>query len=242
MKHTYFIEGADNVGKTTCIEMLKNNFIQDIKCNQITFTKYPSKTIIPKINELISLQKEIKLDSDEAETQYNKLNFLIMSLFLYDMQESFRTTESETVNICDRGWLSTYLYNFRPAYIKTRKFLCTDEPIMLQVFIQNYLNLIASKNKSDNHVIILNNNSNQQLNIDETETIAYKKIFDKDTNLQSSVNYAISEIIKMIDNGSYDIVNNFHYINIYDENKNRKPAEVLCKEIISIVNKEENNV
>ena len=241
MKHTYFIEGADNVGKTTCIEMLKNNFIQDIKCSQVTFAKYPSETIIPKVNELISQQKEIKLDSDESETQYNKLNFLIMLLFLYDMQESFKTSESETINICDRGWLSTYLYNFRPAYINSKKYLSKNESMMLSIFIQTYLNSLC-KIKSDIHTIILNNNLNQQLNIDETETIAYKKIFDNDTNIQSSVNYAISEIIKMIDNGSYDIVNNFHYINIYDENKNRKPAEVLCKEIISIVNKEENNV
>lgn len=237
MKHTYFIEGADNVGKTTCIEMLKNNFTQDIKCNQITFTKYPSKTIIPKVNELISLQKEIKLNSDDSESKYNKLTFLIILLFLYDMKESFQTTEIESINICDRGWLSTYLYNFRPVYIKTKKYLCKYEPMMLQIFTQTYLNLI-DKNKSDSHIIILNNNLNQQLNIDKSETVEYKKMFDEDKNLQSSVNYAISEIIKMIDNRS-NIVNNFHYINIYDENKNRKPAEVLCKEIISIINKEE---
>lgn len=241
MKHTYFIEGADNVGKTTCIEILKTNFIQDINCNQITFTKYPSKTIIPKVNELINLQKEIKLDSDDSKRQYNKLTFLIISLFLYDMKESFQTTKYESINICDRGWLSTYLYNFRPMHINSKKYLSKNESMMLSIFIQTYLNSLC-KIESDIHTIILNNNLNQQLNIDETETVEYKKMFDKDTNLQSSVNYAISEIINMIDNGSYDVVNNFHYINIYDENKNRKPAEVLCKEIISIVNKEENNV
>lgn len=241
MKHTYFIEAADNVGKTTCIEMLKNNFISDIECNQITFTKYPSKTIIPKVNELICLQKEIKLDSDDSERKYNKITFLLILLFLNDMKESFQTTKDKSINICDRGWLSTYLYNFRPTYINSKKYLSKYESIMLSIFIQTYLNSLC-KIESDIHTIILNNNLNQQLNINETETIEYKKIFDKDKNLQSSVNYAISEIIKMIDSGLYDIVNNFHYINIYDENKNRKPAEALCKEIISIINKEENNV
>lgn len=233
MKHVYFIEGADNVGKSTCVQRLEE-MTSDIKSNVINFHSYPNKDTTRIVNEIIMKNKPLTQKDLDA----------VIYTFLANMANDgiFKNTEQyKSVYICDRGWLSTFIYNYLPYQDADSKDRIKDS---LNRFRANYL-YKWFKIESNVHIIILNNNHREiKLPINEYETVEYKKMFDKNIYLQDKVNTALSTFVSLIDDDSYrhrlKEFKNFHYINIYNEDKNRKSTDDLCKEIISIINKEEN--
>lgn len=259
-KHVYFIEGGDNVGKTTTIHYLKQNkYIESIKFNRVIFSKYPTNDVTNTINTLNTLYKknetrhknqEIK-DSDYIITKKTVLESLINTM-MYNMMSSFDTlyndeqvmTHSDDVlEICDRGFLSTYLYQYRDMPGLMQKLISNIDAELehLKEFINKYL----PPTMNDINVIILNNNANPLLaNIimDDTETIEYKKDFDNNIELQTRINNSLNNIVGLIQHDKiYDLLPiKFYYINIFDETGSiRKSPDEICEEIKSIINKEE---
>ena len=101
---------------------------------------------------------------------------------IHDMISSFdnlyndkwaMTYPNDVLEICDRGFLSTYLYQYRDIPGVQKLILNIDTELEhLKVFINKYL----PPTTNDINVIILNNNANPLLaNIimDDTETIEY---------------------------------------------------------------------
>lgn len=259
-KHVFYIEGGDNVGKTTTINQFKeSSIIDNLKYNRISFSKYPTSKATDKMNLYMKQMKEL-------ECQYNtksinrymylqdkkKLLDIIMKYMIDDMEYSFSNNSdslyhenypSDICNICDRGPLSTYLYQYK-SRPDIPKFIFENNEIgYLKDFFSRY---VLSKNSENTmSIIILNNNANPLLSdiiIDESEVIEYKKQYDHDVILQSRINSTINNIVAMIDNG---IINQlqpikFYYINIFDDTGNiRKSSYDICKEILSIINMEE---
>lgn len=258
-KHVFFIEGGDNVGKTTTINTFKNTaYVERLKYNRICFSKYPTFKATDNINELnrmLNFNESKYLSSEIDRCEYIKIKKDIthntIKFMLHDMVYSFNPETDEyllkypddIVNICDRGFLSTYLYQYKNNMPGVPKF-CLDyeeEHKYLKNFIRKYM----PETENDLNVIILNNNANPLLaNIimGEEETIEYKKQFDNDLELQSRINSSLNNIVGLIeDNKLSDLLPiKFYYINIFDDTGSiRKSPDDICKEIISIINKED---
>ena len=259
-RHVYFIEGGDNVGKTTTIQNLKQNkYIESIKFNRIRFSKYPTSDATNTINKLNTLYKENETryknqevkDSEYIRTKRSVLESLINTM-ICDMISSFDTLYNDkwamaypddVLEICDRGFLSTYLYQYRDMPGLMQKLISNIDAELeyLKAFINRYL----PPTMNDINVIILNNNANPLLAdiiMDDTETIEYKKDFDNNIELQTRINNSLNNIVGLIQHDKvYDLLPiKFYYINIFDETGSiRKSPDEICEEIKAIINKEE---
>jgi thymidylate kinase len=259
-RHVYFIEGGDNVGKTTTIQTFKQNkYIESIRFNRVRFSKYPTSDATNTINRLNTLYKENEArhknkevkDSEYVRTKKSILESLINTM-ICDMISSFDTLYNDkwamacpddVLEICDRGFLSTYLYQYRDMPGLMQKLISNIDAELehLKAFINKYL----PPTMNDINVIILNNNANPLLAdiiMDDTETIEYKKDFDNNIELQTRINNSLNNIVRLIQQDKvYDLLPiKFYYINIFDETGSiRKTPDEICKEIRAIINKEE---
>ena len=259
-RHVYFIEGGDNVGKTTTIQNFKQNkYIESIRFSRVRFSKYPTSDATNTINRLNTLYKENEArhknkevkDSEYIRTKRSILESLINTM-ICDMISSFDTLYNDkwamacpddVLEICDRGFLSTYLYQYRDMPGLMQKLISNIDAELehLKTFINKYL----PPTMNDINVIILNNNANPLLaNIimDDTETIEYKKDFDNNIELQTRINNSLNNIVRLIQQDKvYDLLPiKFYYINIFDETGSiRKSPDEICEEIKAIINKEE---
>lgn len=257
-KHVYFIEGGDNVGKTTTIHTIKMiQFIESLKYTRITFSKYPTFSITEDINSLNRKYREYKeqyenkdLSKEEYDTKKSIVLNDLMSLMIRDMIDSFDGLYREAkyipgmnrlgdvLNISDRGFLSTYLYQYRALPRLCNETLTEDDELKeLKNFIEEYL----PKTVNDINVIILNNNAKSGISsimIDETETIEYKKNYDHDVELQTRINNSLNNIVALIKKGRLDSLPfKFYYIDIFDKDGLvRKTSEEVCSEIVHIIN------
>lgn len=260
-KHVYFIEGGDNVGKTTTINNFKNTpFIESLKYNRIMFSKYPTPNATEtindfnrKINNLEELRKSqgkfgltLPRYVEQKQIWYDDfikfmINDMMPAFTREDLDQYHIKCPDDVLSICDRGFLSTYLYQYR-NYPGVSKILFEDEELE---HLERFIELFVPESDNDINVIILHNNANPMLSniiIGEEETIEYKKQFDNDVDLQRRINSSLNNIVGLIENNK---LNNlfpikFYYINIFDETGSiRKSSDEICKELVDIINKED---
>ena len=262
---TFFIEGGDNIGKTTTIKEINRILSSDKSIKEIIttvyrdleFYKYPSSEMTEFMNTYTKLSNIIKQKFDYDITNTTQLTELAMRCIIKDMKDVLTTTYGDKINICDRGVLSTYLYQFL-SYAKLKYDInntnTQNETILLKLFVNEVLNKVVPiehRFNTDINVIILYNNSDNKLNIDESETIEYKKNFDHNQTLQDTINRSLNNIVSNITESEtiklkpfkiYDIT--FHRVNIYEYIKNmdspkyipvRKTDSQLADEIIKII-------
>lgn len=269
---TFFIEGGDNVGKTTTIKEINRILSSDKSIKEIIttayrdleFYKYPSSEMTKFMNAYMKLLNIVNTEMTRLVSE--SFNFgdtsiqlieLAMHYLIRDMETTLSSPYSSKINICDRGVLSTYLYQFL-SYAKLKYDInntnTQNETILLKLFVNEVLNKvipIAHRFNTDINVIILYNNSDSKLNIDESETIEYKKNFDHNQTLQDNINRSLnnivfniteSETIKLKPFKIYDIT--FYRVNIYKYIKKadtsryipvRKTDSQLADEIIKII-------
>ena len=269
---TFFIEGGDNVGKTTTIKEINRILSSDKSIKEIIttayrdleFYKYPSSEMTKFMDAYMKLLNIVNTEMTRLVSQsYNfgdtsiQLIELAMHYLIRDMETTLSSPYSSKINICDRGVLSTYLYQFL-SYAKLKYDInntnTQNETILLKLFVNEVLNKavpIEHRFNTDINVIILYNNSDSKLNIDESETIEYKKNFDHNQTLQDNINRSLnniifniteSETIKLKPFKIYDIT--FYRVNIYKYIKEantsryipvRKIDSQLADEIIKII-------
>lgn len=269
---TFFIEGGDNVGKTTTIKEINRILSSDKSIKEIIataykdleFYKYPSSEMTKFMDAYMKLLNIVNTEMTRLVSE--SFNFgdtsiqlieLAMHYLIRDMETTLSSSYSSKINICDRGVLSTYLYQFL-SYAKLKYDInntnTQNETILLKLFVNEILNKvipISHRFNTDINVIILYNNSDSKLNIDESETIEYKKNFDHDQTLQDNINRSLNNIVSSITESEtiklkpfkiYDIT--FHRVNIYKYMKEadtsryipvRKTGSQLADEIIKII-------
>lgn len=269
---TFFIEGGDNVGKTTTIKEINRILSSDKSIKEIIttayrdleFYKYPSSEMTKFMDAYMKLLNIVNTEMTRLVSE--SFNFgntsiqlieLAMHYLIRDMETTLSSPYSSKINICDRGVLSTYLYQFL-SYAKLKYDInntnTQNETILLKLFINEVLNKIVPiehRFNTDINVIILYNNSDSKLNIDESETIEYKKNFDHNQTLQDNINRSLnnivfniteSETIKLKPFKIYDIT--FYRVNIFKYIKEantpryvpiRKTDSQLADEIIKII-------
>lgn len=249
MKHVFYIEGGDNVGKSTTISKLKETgYIDQIAYPKVQFNKYPTPALTDKINEIVqamsNLDKAYAIDDTiDYMSLKNQLISETIGYMISDMHDSFNPEHSlqflskeNICYICDRGPLSTYLYQYRgmDGLDTLDTMPVTNEKHLLEQFIKAYI----PNSPNELNVIILNNNATLgSIRIDTSETISYKKAYDSDVKLQTRINNSLNNIVSMIQNNQLNTHMNFFYINIFDENGMRKSASDVCKEVIQIINR-----
>lgn len=137
-----FIEGPDNVGKSTLIDHIKA-VSTGLKYGDIGYVKFPSERIIPDINYIVDEISNII--SNRKQTQYlydyavRMVNVFIED-FVRTMIMMIEKGEYKYI-ICDRGFISTFIYNILPIYLETNSsgnnyqhFLQLDPSILMQYF------------------------------------------------------------------------------------------------------------
>jgi thymidylate kinase len=269
---TFFIEGGDNVGKTTTIKEINRILSSDKSIKEIIttayrdleFYKYPSSEMTKFMDAYMKLLNIVNTEMTRLVSE--SFNFgntsiqlieLAMHYLIRDMETTLSSPYSSKINICDRGVLSTYLYQFL-SYAKLKYDInntnTQNETILLKLFVNEVLNKVVPiehRFNTDINVIILYNNSDSKLNIDESETIEYKKNFDHNQILQDNINRSLnniifditeSETIKLKPFKIYDIT--FYRVNIFKYIKEantpryvpiRKTDSQLADEIIKII-------
>lgn len=269
---TFFIEGGDNVGKTTTIKEINRILSSDKSIKEIIttayrdleFYKYPSSEMTKFMDAYMKLLNIVNTEMTRLVSE--SFNFgntsiqlieLAMHYLIRDMETTLSSPYSSKINICDRGVLSTYLYQFL-SYAKLKYDInntnTQNETILLKLFVNEVLNKVVPiehRFNTDINVIILYNNSDNKLNIDESETIEYKKNFDHNQTLQDNINRSLNNIVANITESEtiklkpfkiYDIT--FHRVNIYEYIKEadtsryipvRKIDSQLADEIIKII-------
>mgnify|MGYP000505046968 CR=1 FL=1 len=269
---TFFIEGGDNVGKTTTIKEINRILSSDKSIKEIIttayrdleFYKYPSSEMTKFMDAYMKLLNIVNTEMTRLVSE--SFNFgntsiqlieLAMHYLIRDMETTLSSPYSSKINICDRGVLSTYLYQFL-SYAKLKYDInntnTQNETILLKLFVNEVLNKVVPiehRFNTDINVIILYNNSDSKLNIDESETIEYKKNFDHNQTLQDNINRSLnniifditeSETIKLKPFKIYDIT--FYRVNIFKYIKEantpryvpiRKTDSQLADEIIKII-------
>lgn len=269
---TFFIEGGDNVGKTTTIKEINRILSSDKSIKEIIttaykdleFYKYPSSEMTKFMDAYMKLlnivnTKMTRLVNESFNFGNTSIQLieLAMHYLIRDMETTLSSPYSSKINICDRGVLSTYLYQFL-SYAKLKYDInntnTQNETILLKLFVNEVLNKVVPiehRFNTDINVIILYNNSDSKLNIDESETIEYKKNFDHNQTLQDNINRSLnniifditeSETIKLKPFKIYDIT--FYRVNIFKYIKEantpryvpiRKTDNQLADEIIKII-------
>ena len=250
-QRSYFIEGGDNVGKTTLIQYIKKELHRDN--THLYFNKYPKSKrtdFMNTINYALNYIAKTNITNSESFKAYEGLNNLLINTMIKDMSKSIRENlfadfDEEFIDISDRGPLSTFLYN---NTINESSIISTVGNF--SIFLENYFFPIYSNTDiKDLNIIILNNNKPDILiESSKKEDIDYKKSLDEDTILQERVNRLLNDIVYEIDNNveNLNLITHpfkFFYINIYTDDGKRKTTEEVYKEFLSIVfkNEEENN-
>jgi len=248
-QHVFYIEGGDNVGKSTTISKLKETgFIDLLAYNKIGFNKYPTSNLTDKINQIVTATNELdKAHSIDKTINYrqakNQLIDETIGFMISDMNDSFSPhhtipifTKEDTCYICDRGPLSTYLYQYRgkDGLDTLDTIPLMNEKHLLEQFIKSYV----PNTPNDLNIVILNNNKSiDDIHIDTTETIAYKKAFDNDIKLQTRINNSLNNIVTMIKTDQLPKTHiRFYCIDIFDAMGRRKSPDDVCKELIQIIN------
>lgn len=269
---TFFIEGGDNVGKTTTIKKINRILSSDKSIKEIIttaykdleFYKYPSSEMTKFMDAYMKLLNIVNTEMTRLVSE--SFNFgntsiqlieLAMHYLIKDMETTLSSPYSSKINICDRGVLSTYLYQFL-NYAKLKYDInntnTQNETILLKLFVNEVLNKvipISHRFNTDINVIILYNNSDSKLNIDESETIEYKKNFDHNQILQDNINRSLNNIVSNITESetiklkpyklcdiTFYRVNIYKYIKEADTSKYvpvRKTNLQLADEIIKII-------
>lgn len=111
----YMIDGPDKMGKTTAIQYLRKlETKEDVK-----FLKFPSDNIIKDLEYAF---EELSLVTNQRRPKHiiecNVDN--IIGIFLYDIMSTILKTIKEnkySIIVCDRGLLSTFVYNIIPRYL-----------------------------------------------------------------------------------------------------------------------------
>lgn len=270
---TFFIEGGDNVGKTTTIKEINRVLSLDKSVKEtittvykdVEFYKYPSSEMTKFMDAYMKLLNIVNTEMTRLVSEsfnFGNTSIQLIELAMHYLIRDMETTlsspyNSSKINICDRGVLSTYLYQFL-SYAKLKYDInninTQNETILLKLFVNEVLNKVVPiehRFNTDINVIILYNNSDSKLNIDESETIEYKKNFDHNQTLQDNINRSLNNIVSNITESEtiklkpfkiYDIT--FHRVNIYEYIKNmdspkyipvRKTDLQLSDEIINII-------
>lgn len=149
---SFFIEGGDNVGKTTLINHISQNFTEDYKkefTKSINFctNKYPTKDnteFMNVINHVLNFCDDWKvlISKDEKyHDMYSRVNNLLINTMIKDMDKSLidcmpigKKDSWNYIDVSDRGPLSTYLYNYKDIDDNT-----LDEVHNFKKFIKKYI-------------------------------------------------------------------------------------------------------
>nr|DAW47793.1 MAG TPA: P-loop Nucleotide Kinase3 [Caudoviricetes sp.] len=262
---SYFIEGGDNVGKTTLIDHITQNFTEDYKkefTKSIGFfiNKYPTKdntefmNVINKVLRFCNDWKTLISKDEKYHDLYSRVNNLLINTMIKDMDKSLIDTVPRGkknswnyINISDRGPLSTYLYNYKDTD-NTMNEIYNFEKFVKEYIISKFdsmkqmLDLMKQIDEymSNLNIVILNNNlPDIPIISDKQEEIEYKKNFDDNSELQQKINCQISNIITAIDNKKdIDTITypfKLHYINIYHDNGVRKTTEEVYEEFKKLI-------
>lgn len=262
---SYFIEGGDNVGKTTLIDHITQNFTEDYKkefTKSIGFfiNKYPTKdntefmNVINKVLRFCNDWKVLISKDEKYHDLYSRVNNLLINTMIKDMDKSLIDTVPRGkknswnyINISDRGPLSTYLYNYKDTD-NTMNEIYNFEKFVKEYIISKFdsmkqmLDLMKQIDEyiSNLNIVILNNNlPDIPIISDKQEEIEYKKNFDNNTELQQKINRQISNIVSAIDSEKdIDTITypfKLHYINIYHDNGVRKTTEEVYEEFKKLI-------
>lgn len=262
---SYFIEGGDNVGKTTLIDHITQNFTEDYKkefTKSIGFfiNKYPTKdntefmNVINKVLRFCNDWKTLISKDEKYHDLYSKVNNLLINTMIKDMDKSLIDTVPRGkknswnyINISDRGPLSTYLYNYKDTD-NTMNEIYNFEKFVKECIISKFdsmkqmLDLMKQIDEymSNLNIVILNNNlPGIPIISNKQEEIEYKKNFDDNSELQQKINCQISNIITAIDNkkdiNTITYPFKLHYINIYHDNGVRKTTEEVYEEFKKLI-------
>lgn len=262
---SYFIEGGDNVGKTTLIDHITKNFTEDYKkefTKSIGFfiNKYPTKdntefmNVINKVLRFCNDWKTLISKDEKYHDLYSKVNNLLINTMIKDMDKSLIDTVPRGkknswnyINISDRGPLSTYLYNYKDTD-NTMNEIYNFEKFVKEYIISKFdsmkqmLDLMKQIDEymSNLNIVILNNNlPDIPIISDKQEEIEYKKNFDNNTELQQKINRQISNIVSAIDSekdiNTITYPFKLHYINIYHDNGVRKTTEEVYEEFKKLI-------
>lgn len=262
---SYFIEGGDNVGKTTLIDHITQNFTEDYKkefTKSIGFfiNKYPTKdntefmNVINKVLRFCNDWKTLISKDEKYHDLYSKVNNLLINTMIKDMDKSLIDTiprgkknSWNYINISDRGPLSTYLYNYKDTD-NTMNEIYNFEKFVKEYIISKFdsmkqmLDLMKQIDEyiSNLNIVILNNNlPGIPIISNKQEEIEYKKNFDDNSELQQKINCQISNIITAIDNkkdiNTITYPFKLHYINIYHDNGVRKTTEEVYEEFKKLI-------
>lgn len=246
---SFFIEGGDNVGKTTLINHISQNFTEDYKkefTKSISFctNKYPSKNnteFMNVINHVLNFCDDWKvlISKDEKyNDMYSRVNNLLINTMIKDMYKSlidfisiYNKDSCNYIDISDRGPLSTYLYNYKdiddniPEAHNFEKFIKEyiiskfDSICQNLVYFNPYIDI--DDFIANLNIIILNNNlPDIPIASDKEENIEYKKNLDNNSELQERINHKISEIVKYIDTEADSIIYPFRLFYINIYNDN----------------------
>ena len=260
---SYFIEGGDNVGKTTLIDHITQNFTEDYKkefTKSISFfiNKYPTKdntefmNVINKVLRFCNDWKTLISKDEKYHDLYSKVNNLLINTMIKDMDKSLIDTVPRGkknswnyINISDRGPLSTFLYNYTkdPIYDTITNFnvfiLKYLIPIYEEYTCANYSYNLESTIGNTNIIILNNNKPDIPIVSDKKEDIEYKKNFDNDCMLQDRINSDIQDIVKAIDNNPDISILTYpfklYYINIYHIDGTRKTTEEVYEEFKKLI-------
>lgn len=262
---SYFIEGGDNVGKTTLIDHITQNFTEDYKkefTKSIGFfiNKYPTKdntefmNVINKVLRFCNDWKTLISKDEKYHDLYSRVNNLLINTMIKDMDKSLIDTVPRGkknswnyINISDRGPLSTYLYNYKDTD-NTMNEIYNFEKFVKKYIISKFdsmkqmLDLMKQIDEyiSNLNIVILNNNlPDIPIISDKQEEIEYKKNFDNNTELQQKINRQISNIVSAIDSekdiNTITYPFKLHYINIYHDNGVRKTTEEVYEEFKKLI-------
>lgn len=252
MKYIYYIEGQDNIGKSTVIKELKKRELISPKTT-VDYHRFPTHKMTNYMTLFNNLINDMKFNNRVSKTDIGKLIEVTMDVLINDMKYTFSNhsiLDQAEISICDRGPLSTYLYQY--------KHYCEVMGIDLpeEVNLHNFFyNVVLSDDNSkiplviNRNIIILTNEHNIELPKDNTETIKYKTEYDNNQKLQDRIKTDISTIKDLIksDKDQYSIGNfNFYTIDIGSAtnsnlNKERKSTEDICDEIENIITSNYNN-
>lgn len=246
MKYVYYIEGQDNIGKSTIIEELKRRELVNPKTT-IDYHKFPTHRMTNYMTLFNNLLNDMKFNNRVSKEDIGKLIEVTMDILINDMKYTFGNysiLDQAEINICDRGPLSTYLYQYK-QYCEVMG-IDLPEEVNLHNFFYNVV-LSDDSNKIplviNRNIILLTNEYNIELPKDNTETIEYKNEYDNNQKLQDRIKTDINTIKDLVksNKGQYSIGHfNFYTVDIGTTvdsklNKGRKSVEDICNEIEDIV-------
>ena len=252
MKYVYYIEGQDNIGKSTVIKELKKRELISPKTT-VDYHRFPTHKMTNYMTLFNNLINDMKFNNRVSKTDIGKLIEVTMDVLINDMKYTFSNhsiLDRAEISICDRGPLSTYLYQYK-HYCEVMG-IDLPEEVNLHNFFYNVV-LSDDNNKIplviNRNIIILTNEHNIELPKDNTETIKYKTEYDNNKKLQDRIKTDINTIKDLIksDKDQYSIGNfNFYTIDIGSStdsnlNKERKSTEDICDEIENIITSNYNN-